>query len=105
MSFILSYITYLHTVHIKIHSNHKVFQFLPSSNQEEIPYPAEGDSILVVPHGVVLGQAVLQEPLGAEVCLRLPDCAQDYQGNLGEQMATINTNYIIIIYILPADRK
>ena len=44
--------------------------------------PAEGDGVLVGPHCVVLRQAVLQEPLRAQVCLRLPDSAEYYQGNL-----------------------
>ena len=45
--------------------------------------PAEGHGVLVGAHGVVLGQAVLQEPLGAQLRLRLPDSAEDDEGNLG----------------------
>ena len=41
-----------------------------------------GDSILVGPCGVVLGQGGLEEPLGVVGSLRLVHCAQQYKGNL-----------------------
>ena len=44
--------------------------------------PAVGDSILVGPCGVVLGQGGLEEPLGVVLSLGLVYCAQQYQGNL-----------------------
>ena len=44
--------------------------------------PAERDGVLVGADCVVFGEAVLQESLRGQICLRLPDSAEYYQGNL-----------------------
>ena len=44
--------------------------------------PAERDGVLVVPDGVVLGQAVLQESLRTQFGLGLPYSDEYYEGDL-----------------------
>ena len=53
--------------------------------------PAEGDRVLVFPDSVVLGQAVLQESFRAQICLRLPDSDEYYEGNLQSRITILSS--------------
>ena len=56
--------------------------------------PAEGDRVLVFPDSVVFGQAVLQESFRAQICLRLPDSDEYYEGNLQSRITILSSERV-----------